>query len=225
METNDEGSSDSNNELPVLKLEGIGKTYRQGSGGLEILTNIQLDILKGEMVALLGPSGSGKSTLLQISGLLDSPTEGNIFLAGENLRSLSERKRTLVRREKIGFVYQFHHLLPEFTALENLVVPQMIKGVSRRQATVKAEEFLEKVGLKDRAQHRPARLSGGEQQRVAIARALINDPLLLLADEPTGNLDPATSDVIFSLLLSIVREKKVSCLIATHNTALSKKMT
>lgn len=208
----------------ILSLSGISKAFDQGGEKLSILSNIEAELREGELVALLGPSGSGKSTLLQIIGLLDRPDSGQIVIDGEDAAPLPDRKRTLIRRHKIGFVYQFHHLLPEFSALENLVIPQMILGVSRRKAEDNARAFLESIGLKDRESHRPARLSGGEQQRVAIARALINDPHLLLADEPTGNLDPGTSKVIFDLLISIVRDKKVAGLIATHNIDLARKM-
>jgi lipoprotein-releasing system ATP-binding protein len=208
----------------ALHLDKVVKTFRQAGRELPVLRGLDLAIARGEMVALLGPSGSGKSTLLHICGLLDRPDGGVIRIAGEQAQHLGDRERTRLRREHIGFVYQHHHLLPEFTALENLVVPQMIAGLSRKEAKARARELLELVGLAERLDHRPARLSGGEQQRVAIARALINAPKLLLADEPTGNLDPHTSDTVFDLLVKLVRGAGLSALLATHNYDLAARM-
>ena len=208
----------------LLTVKGLSKSYHQGHENLEILKDVDLAIKPQEMVGLLGPSGSGKSTLLQVVGLLDKPSSGQITINGKDVQSLSEHKRTLLRLKHVGFVYQFHYLLPEFSACENLIIPQMINGVGLKKAKENALELLQKIGLDHRAEHRPARLSGGEQQRVAIARALVNKPSLLLADEPTGNLDPATSEIIFDLLISIVRDTQTSALIATHNIDLACKM-
>ena len=208
----------------ALELKDLNKSFSQGGVHLEILKDINFSLNKGELVALLGPSGSGKSTLLQIAGLLDKADSGSIVINGQDVTNLNDKKRTHIRRMNIGFVYQFHHLLPEFSALENLVVPQMISGLSRKDAESKARDMLGKLNLSDRADHRPARLSGGEQQRIAIGRALINDPDILIADEPTGNLDPETSKLIFDLLVDIVRERNVAGFIATHNTTLAHKM-
>ncbi|WP_375595967.1 ABC transporter ATP-binding protein [Algihabitans albus] len=209
---------------PALQLDGVVKSFSQAGRDLPVLRGLDLDLRPGEMVALLGPSGSGKSTLLHICGLLDRPDGGAIRIAGQEAQSLGDNERTRLRREHIGFVYQYHHLLPEFSALENLVVPQMIAGLSRREATVRALKLLETVGLSERTDHRPARLSGGEQQRVAIARALINAPRLLLADEPTGNLDPHTADAVFDLLVKLVRGAGLAALLATHNYELAARM-
>ncbi len=211
-------------EQPALQLATVVKTFRQGGRELPILQGVELTLRPGEMVALLGPSGSGKSTLLQICGLLDRPDGGVIRLAGEEAQHLGDGERTRLRREHIGFVYQYHHLLPEFSALENLVVPQMIAGLSKHEARARGRELLELVGLGARLDHRPARLSGGEQQRVAIARALVNAPKLLLADEPTGNLDPHTSDTVFELLVRLVRGAGLAVLLATHNYELASRM-
>src|SRR5690606_20335800 len=178
----------------------------------------------GEIAALVGPSGSGKSTLLQIAGLLDHPSAGRITLGSQAVENLNENQRTLMRRDYIGFVYQFHHLQPEFTALENVAMPQIIAGKSIKEAQKKAEELLTRLGPGERLEHRPARLSGGEQQRVAIARALANDPKLLFADEPTGNLDPQTSEEVFEMLLDLVHERGIGALIATHNIHLAEQM-
>lgn len=208
----------------ALELIGLNKSFSQGGVHLEILKDINFSLNKGELVALLGPSGSGKSTLLQIAGLLDKADSGSIIIGDQDVTNLNDQKQTLIRRMKIGFVYQFHHLLPEFSAIENLVIPQMIGGCPKKDALAKAEEMLAKLNLSDRASHRPARLSGGEQQRIAIGRALINDPDILLADEPTGNLDPETSKLIFDLLVDIVRERNVAGFIATHNINLADKM-
>lgn len=209
---------------PVLLLENIRKTYNQGGESLAVLDNLSLQIGAGEVVALVGQSGSGKTTLLQIAGLLDNPSAGQVAICGYDLSKADDRKRTLARRRFLGFVYQFHHLLPEFSALENVVLPQMIAGVEKLAAEKKARELLGELGLAHRLSHRPARLSGGEQQRVAIARALANMPPLVLADEPTGNLDPHTADGVFSLFLRMARERGQSLLIATHNHELAQKM-
>ena len=208
----------------ALRLDRITRHYRQGTRTLEVLRGADLMIARGETVALVAPSGAGKSTLLQIAGLLDTPTGGTVLLAGEPVSTLDDRGRTRARRRLIGFVYQFHHLLPEFSAEENVTIPQLAAAASRRDALARSEELLARVGLKDRMRHRPAELSGGEQQRVAICRALANRPALLLADEPTGNLDPETSDRVFDMLLEVVRETGLSALIATHNHELAARM-
>lgn len=208
-----------------LELVDIHRWFDQGKESrLEVLRGAALSIEPGEIVALVGPSGSGKSTLLHVAGLLESPDQGEVYVGGEACRDLSDERRTLIRRQNLGFVYQYHHLLPEFSALENVVVPQMIAGKSKAEAKVKAQNLLERMGLGHRASHRPGQLSGGEQQRVAIARALANDPKVLLADEPTGNLDPHTSDAVFKELLASVRQSKVAALIATHNPELAARM-
>lgn len=208
----------------VLTLSGIRKTFRQGGRDLKILRGLSFSIRSGEIVALVGPSGSGKSTLLHIAGLLERADEGEVAIEGRTANGLGDGERSALRRHAVGFVYQYHHLLPEFSALENLVLPQMIDGIARRAASSRAAELLAAVGLAERAGHRPARLSGGEQQRVAIARALSNRPKLLLADEPTGNLDPETADNAFALLLRLVRENGLAALIATHNPELARRM-
>ncbi len=208
----------------VLSLDGIKRTFKQGRTELEVLRSITLSIRPGELVALVGPSGSGKSTLLHIAGLLENPDGGEIVICGENCNGMNDDERTRVRRENLGFVYQYHHLLPEFNALENIVVPQMIAGLSKQKARQRATELLEYMGLSERAKHRPARLSGGEQQRVAIARALANVPRILLADEPTGNLDPDTAGEVFKLFVSIARGAGLAALIATHNADLAASM-
>ncbi|WP_022726891.1 ABC transporter ATP-binding protein [Fodinicurvata sediminis] len=207
-----------------LKLDKVVKRYKQGDRGLEVLKGASMTLYSGEIVALVGPSGSGKSTLLHIAGLLEKPDEGRIEIAGQETQTLSDRERTAIRRRRIGFVYQYHHLLPEFTALENLIVPQMIAGLNKRKAAEHARELLKLVGLGERIEHRPARLSGGEQQRVALARAIINRPSLVLADEPTGNLDPETADSVFDLLQKLVRGTGVAAMIATHNLELARSM-
>jgi len=209
---------------PALRLAGIDRVYDQGARRIEVLRGADLTVREGEVVALVAPSGAGKSTLLQIAGLLDTPTAGTIEIAGEALHAADDAARTSARRRLVGFVYQFHHLLPEFTAEENVAFPKLASGHPRREASARARSLLERLGLGDRAQHRPAELSGGEQQRVAIARALANDPRLLLADEPTGNLDPETSDRVFALLLEVVRETGLAAVIATHNHALAARM-
>ncbi|GAA3853521.1 ABC transporter ATP-binding protein [Celeribacter arenosi] len=209
----------------MLSLSGVTKAYARGKPSeVNVLQGIDLMLQKGEVVGLVAPSGAGKSTLLHISGLLDVADAGDIRVAGEETRGLSDRKRTALRRQAIGFIYQFHHLLPEFTALENVVLPQLANGVSQQDAEARALKLLDKVGVAARAGHRPAQLSGGEQQRVAFCRALANKPLLLLADEPTGNLDPATSDVVFAALMEVVREEGLTALIATHNMELAGRM-
>ncbi|MDE1174077.1 MAG: ABC transporter ATP-binding protein [Parvibaculaceae bacterium] len=209
---------------PVLSLRGIKRVYAQGDQKLHIFDGIDLDIQSGEIIALVGPSGAGKSSLLHIAGLLERPTAGEVFIAGRDCVKLSETDRTAVRRNELGFVYQSHNLLAEFSALENVVLPQMIAGVPRKEAGVVAQRLLEQMGLGARASHRPAELSGGEQQRVAIARALANSPGILLADEPTGNLDPRTSGHVFEELIGMCRSKGVATLIATHNFELAQSM-
>ncbi len=208
----------------VLELRGVSRSFRQGAGRLEVLRQVSLAVSPGEIVALIGPSGAGKSTLLQISGLLEPPTSGEVLIKGEPAGRLSDARRTELRRTAIGFVYQYHHLLPEFSAAENVILPQMIAGLSRGKARGRALELLAMVGLSQRAEHRPAQLSGGEQQRVAIARALANGPALLLADEPTGNLDHTTADGVFSMLVKLVRAVGLGALVATHNLALADQM-
>jgi lipoprotein-releasing system ATP-binding protein len=211
-------------DAPALAMRGVTRIFAQGGERLEVIHDATLTIARGEMVALVGPSGSGKSTLLHLAGLLERPTGGDIEIVGKPAGRLSDQGRTELRRGTIGFVYQYHHLLPEFSALENVVVPQMIAGVARRRARERAAELLARVGLAARASHRPARLSGGEQQRVAIARALANKPALLLADEPTGNLDHHTADDAFALLVGLVRDGGLAALIATHNLELARRM-
>jgi len=209
---------------PVLALKSVSRSFGQGESRLEVVRDASLTLSGGELVALIGPSGAGKSTLLQICGLLERPSAGEVFINGDKAGSLGDQRRTELRRSTIGFVYQYHHLLPEFTALENVAIPQMIAGVSRRQAGERARELLGLVGLEKRTGHRPAELSGGEQQRVAIARALANRPALLLADEPTGNLDHHTSDEVFAVLSKLVRASGLAALVATHNLELSRRM-
>ncbi|SHL72187.1 lipoprotein-releasing system ATP-binding protein [Paracoccus solventivorans] len=209
----------------VLRLEAIAKTYNPGTpAAVEVLRGLDLSVARGEVVALVAPSGAGKSTLLHIAGLLDTPDAGRVVLNGRDMTGLSDRRRTEARRRELGFVYQFHHLLPEFTAVENIVLPQLANGVPERAARERARGLLDRVGLSARAGHRPAALSGGEQQRVAFCRALANAPSLLLADEPTGNLDPGTSDLVFGMLMALVRETGLSALIATHNLELASRM-
>ncbi len=208
----------------ALSLEGIGRSYKTGSGMLPVLKDANLSVAVGEMVALVAPSGAGKSTLLHIAGLLEHPDTGEVLINSEAASRLGDDGRTALRRRQIGFVYQFHHLLPEFSALENLVLPQMIAGLHKREAEKRALELLAYLRVDKRASHRPAELSGGEQQRVAIARAVINAPRLLLADEPTGNLDPNTAGHVFSALRTLVRESGLAALIATHNYALAAEM-
>ncbi len=207
-----------------LGLNGVVKTFVQGGKTLKVLRGITLTIAPGELVALVGPSGAGKSTLMHIAGLLERADSGIIAVAGTICTRLSEAERTQLRRESIGFVYQHHHLLPEFSALENVVVPQMIAGAEKADAGKRGRELLEMVGLIERSSHRPGHLSGGEQQRVAIARALANRPRLLLADEPTGNLDPHTAGTVFDVLVRLVRENRLAALLATHNLDLAARM-
>ncbi|KAJ02323.1 ABC transporter ATP-binding protein [Sulfitobacter mediterraneus] len=209
----------------VLRLSGITKAYNRGAPNeVNVLRGIDLDVGTGEVVALVAPSGAGKSTLLHIAGLLDTPDAGKVEITGQDMTGRGDRKRTRVRRSDVGFIYQFHHLLPEFSALENIVLPQLANGVSKAAAEARAQELLDRVGIADRADHRPAALSGGEQQRVAFCRALANGPKLLLADEPTGNLDPGTSDQVFAALMDLVRGTGLSAVIATHNLDLAARM-
>ena len=212
------------NNTPVLQLSGIVKNYKQGKQTLEVLSGVDLSIHSGEVIALVGQSGSGKSTLLQIAGLLDKPSGGRIFINGENIGKASDDLRTSLRRDYIGFVYQYHNLLGDFSALENVMLPMLIAGKSPKEASDRATLLLDKLKLSHRLKHRPAELSGGEQQRVAIARALANSPKLLLADEPTGNLDPNTSEEVFSALLGIIKETGLAALIDTHNMELAARM-
>ncbi len=210
---------------PILSLQGIAKTYNKGRpNAVTVLDGADLTLHPGEIVALVAPSGAGKSTLLHIAGLLDSADTGSVHLGGQDMTRLGDRRRTEARRAEVGFVYQAHHLLPEFTALENVTLPQLANGVSARAAQARARELLASVGLEARGDHRPSALSGGEQQRVAFCRALANGPRLLLADEPTGNLDPATSDTVFNALMGLVRETGLAALIATHNLDLAARM-
>ncbi len=208
----------------VLKLDAITRRYREGEGQLEVFSGLDLSLKAGEIVALVGQSGAGKSSLLHIAGLLEAPTSGEIYVEGVAASRLPDSERTAIRRTAIGFVYQAHHLLPEFDALENVVLPQMIAGASRAQAAKEAERLLTVLGLGKRLTHRPSQLSGGEQQRVAIARALANRPRILLADEPTGNLDPKTAGGVFEALIAITRAQGLAALIATHNFELAARM-
>jgi lipoprotein-releasing system ATP-binding protein len=208
----------------VLEATGLKRSFIQGDVMIHVLRGVDLAIQPGEIVALLGPSGSGKSTLLQAVGLLEGGFEGSIRLAGEEAAKLDDDGRTRLRRDLIGFVYQFHHLLPEFDALENVILPQLVRGDTPETARERATQLLEKLGLGHRLEHRPAKLSGGEQQRVAVARALANRPPLILADEPTGNLDEATAETVFGEFLALVREEGSAALVATHNERLAKRM-
>lgn len=209
---------------PVLSLRGVERVYKTEAGDLPVLRGVDLDVYPGEVVGLIGPSGSGKSSLLHSAGLLERPDAGLVALGGRDCSKLSERLRTRIRLGTVGFVYQFHHLLPEFSALENVSMPGMIAGRSRADAQGRARDLLTELGLAERVNHQPAQMSGGEQQRVAIARALANKPQLLLADEPTGNLDPATSAAVFQSLYSLARGQGVAALIATHNMDLARYM-
>jgi lipoprotein-releasing system ATP-binding protein len=209
---------------PILRLEDVKRSYKQGPREITVLQGASADLMPGQAVALVGPSGAGKSTLLHIAGLLEQPTGGRVILNGRDCAELHDSERTRLRRQSIGFVYQFHQLLPEFSALENVVIPQMILGKSRRDAETRARELLTGLGLGDRVDHRPAELSGGEQQRTAICRGLANAPKLLLADEPTGNLDPSTSEYVFRELIELIRAQGVAALIATHNMDLASRM-
>jgi lipoprotein-releasing system ATP-binding protein len=212
-------------KAPALHLEDVRRSYVQGETELQILRGATMSVWPGESVALIAPSGAGKSTLLHMAGLLEHPDGGEVFISGKPTAKLGDSARTAIRRGEIGFVYQFHHLLPEFTATENVALPQMIAGLDRREASKRANELLAFLGLGKRLEHRPAELSGGEQQRVAIARAVANAPRLLLADEPTGNLDPKTAGHVFETLSKLVSATKLAAIIATHNLELAKRMT
>ncbi len=208
----------------VLRLEDVTRRFQEGVGELEVFSGLNMNLKPGEVVALVGPSGAGKSSLLHMAGLLEAPTSGEIYIEGVAASNLPDGERTRIRRDRIGFVYQAHHLLPEFDALENVMMPQMIAGKARAEAAAEAARLLTALGLAQRLTHRPAQLSGGEQQRVAIARALANKPKILLADEPTGNLDPRTSGGVFDALIAIAREQGLAALIATHNFELAARM-
>lgn len=207
----------------LLELKGVRQSYGDGDGAVHVLKGADLTVSSSELVALVAPSGAGKSTLLHICGLLERPRGGEVSILGQSTASLSDRQRTLMRRHSIGYVYQFHHLLPEFSAIENVAMPGLVAGKSSRDANDRGTALLEIMGISHRATHRPAELSGGEQQRVAIARAAANNPSLILADEPTGNLDPATSDKVFAALSQLIREQNTGCIIATHNHDLARK--
>ena len=213
-----------NSGVPIVALRGLKRSFEQGGQRIDVLRGVDLYIMPGEIVALLGPSGSGKSTMLQAVGLLEGGFEGSIAIAGSQAEHLAGDERTQLRRDHLGFVYQFHHLLPDFNARENVVMPQMIRGVPRAEAEVRADSLLTSLGLGERLTHRPNQLSGGEQQRVAVARALANRPTLVLADEPTGNLDEATSDVVLGQFLALVRGEGSAALVATHNERLAARM-
>jgi lipoprotein-releasing system ATP-binding protein len=215
---------DSPRPSPVLRLERLERAYTQGNRRIDVLKGATASFFPGEAVALLGPSGAGKSTLLHIAGLLERPDGGQVLINGVDCVALSDREQTRMRRMEVGFVYQFHHLLPEFSALENVLLPQLILGLSRSQADTRAKELLKSLGLEERWDHRPSQLSGGEQQRVAIARAVANAPKVLLADEPTGNLDPPTAERVFDQLISLIRRSGVAAVIATHNLDLAARM-
>ncbi|QXQ04819.1 ABC transporter ATP-binding protein [Sphingosinicellaceae bacterium] len=209
---------------PVLKVEGLTRSFKQGETVIEVLRGVDLTVAPGEIVALLGPSGSGKSTMLQAVGLLEGGFGGQISIGGERVEAVDAANRTRVRRDRLGFVYQFHHLLPDFSAVENVVLPQLIAGRSRAEATTRAAQLLGDLGLGARLEHRPSQLSGGEQQRVAVARALANQPVLILADEPTGNLDEATAAKVLAEFLRLVRGQGGAALVATHNLSLAQRM-
>ena len=211
-------------EAPAIHLDVIQRSYKQPENTLEVLRGLTLSVEPGEAVSLIGYSGSGKSTLLHIAGLLERPDGGDVVLSGQSCTGLNDNERTILRRHHIGFVYQYHHLMPEFSALENVMLPQMMAGVRKGIARDKAASLLDSVGLTERYKHRPAKLSGGEQQRVAVARALANDPRLLLADEPTGNLDSETAEHVFALLQKLIAESNLAALIATHNVDLAKRL-
>jgi lipoprotein-releasing system ATP-binding protein len=206
---------------PVLSLQKVERFYKSGDRTLHVLRGIDLDLHQGEMTGLIGPSGSGKSTLLHVAGLLEKPDAGSVFFSGRDAQKMGDRERTIVRRLQLGFVYQFHHLLPELNAVDNVAAPLMINGMSRSKARKRGQELLRMMGLNERDHHRPGQLSGGEQQRVAIARSLANKPKVLIADEPTGNLDPNTSRVVFQNLFDIARHEGVAVLVATHNVELT----
>jgi lipoprotein-releasing system ATP-binding protein len=209
---------------PTLELKNIQRTFIQGDQRLKILNDVNLCLNPGEIVALVGPSGSGKSTLLQLAGLLEFPSSGEVYIAGKACGPMNDRERTALRLSTIGYVYQFHHLLPEFNALENIMLPQLIAGQQTKEAEAHAAHLLQSFNLGNRWSHRPSRLSGGEQQRVAILRAVANQPKILLADEPTGNLDEATAEIVFNELVGLVRKNQMAALIATHNSELAKRM-
>jgi lipoprotein-releasing system ATP-binding protein len=219
-----EAAAESEEEVPVVYLHDVGRRYKQGESELVILNGAKLALWAGQSVALVAPSGAGKSTLLHIAGLLEHPDEGEVYLMGAATSTLSDLQRTMLRRTDVGFVYQSHRLLPEFSALENVMMPQLVRGLSRKEAARRAEEILSYLGLKERATHRPAELSGGEQQRVAIGRAVANAPRILFADEPTGNLDPNTAEHVFNALMQLVKATRVAMLIATHNMELAARM-
>lgn len=212
------------NDQPILEIRNLRRTFRQGEASIEVLRGVDLNLAGGEIVALLGPSGSGKSTLLQAAGLLEGGFDGHIAIDGVAAEALDSEQRTTMRREKLGFIYQFHHLLPDFTALENVVLPQLVAGRSGPDAGQRAAELLSALGLGARLDHKPAKLSGGEQQRVAVARAMANQPRLILADEPTGNLDERTADAVFDEFVSLVRGHGSAALVATHNERLAERM-
>jgi len=209
---------------PVLSLRGVERRYKSGDRILHVLRGVDLDLFPGEMAGLIGPSGSGKSSLLHVAGLLEKPDDGSVSFSGQDALAMSDKARTMVRRLELGFVYQFHHLLPELNAVDNVAAPLMINGQSRTRARKRAQELLHMMGLKERDHHRPGQLSGGEQQRVAIARSLANKPKILIADEPTGNLDPTTSRVVFQNLFDIAKQEGVAVLVATHNVELTSYM-
>ncbi len=209
---------------PVLQTRGLKRSFTQGAVAIDVLRGVDLTVAPGEIVALLGPSGSGKSTLLQAVGLLEGGFEGEILVCGEQVAKAGANRRTVVRRDRMGFIYQFHHLLPDFNALENVVLPQLVRGGTRAEADTRASELLTALGLGQRLDHRPSQLSGGEQQRVAVARALANRPALVLADEPTGNLDEATADVVFAEFIRLVQGQGSAALVATHNERLASRM-
>ena len=211
-------------QAPVVRLTGLTRSFEQGGVTIDVLRGVDLTIMPGEIVALLGPSGTGKSTMLQAVGLLEGGFEGSIRIAGEEVAELDDSHRTRVRRDSLGFVYQFHHLLPDFNAVENVVIPQLVRDATHEQARQRAESLLTSLGLGERLTHRPSKLSGGEQQRVAVARALANRPALVLADEPTGNLDESTADIVFAEFQRLVRGEGSAALVATHNERIAAKM-
>lgn len=220
----DEPAMDMHAQIPVLRLMGLTRVFRQASREILVLNGASVDVWPGQCVALVGPSGAGKSTLLHIAGLLETPDSGHVIVAGRDCATLGDEERTRIRRVEMGFIYQFHQLLPEFSAMENVAIPQMLLGRSRHEGEDRARQLLTSLGLGDRLDHRPAQLSGGEQQRTAICRALANRPRLILADEPTGNLDPRTSELVFNELIGLFRSEGVAALIATHNLDLARRM-
>ena len=214
-----------NTEDKILILENISKSYKQNEGSLEVIKDSSLFVRNKETVAFVGPSGSGKTTLLQICGLLDTPTSGDIYINNQNIKNLTDIQKTIIRRDNIGFVFQFHHLFPEFSILENVILPGLVKNTEKKKEIEKrAKDILDDLGLSSKIKNRPYKLSGGQKQRVAIARAIINNPLIILADEPTGNLDPENADIVFNLLLKIVHNYNSSLLMVTHNIDLAKKL-